>query len=303
MTQQPQKKAGGTRWGFRIITSISLIVGIAAFLAFSGLKGGVALIAVLCALTARDFIRIAAPNTSLIMFGLLLVVCGALPPILHFALEWSALEPDPLLPWIDGILVFFLLSQILTLTRKGKIPAFIKRPEFAVWGITLPFCSVILQLDMLLAQGFPPGTVLRWCVIVIGVAKIMDMGALLVGSQIGRHKLAPSISPGKTIEGAIGGVVIASIAALAFFTFWDYPERALGTHSPLIWTIKVIVSGACIALMAMVGDLFESSVKRSCSAKDSGGILPGIGGIYDLTDSLVAACPTGYLLIKYFILG
>lgn len=303
MTEHPKKQTGGTRWGFRITTTVCLIVGIAVFLALSGLKGGVGLVAVLCALTARDFMRIAAPKTPLIVFVFILVICGALPPVFHIALEWSELKPDPLLPWIDGMLFFFLLSQILTLTRKGKIPSFIKRPEFAIWGITLPFCSVILQLDMLMAHGFPQGTVLRWGVMVIGVAKIMDMGALLVGSQIGRHKLAPSISPGKTIEGAIGGVVIASVAALAFFTFWDFPERTLGTHTPHIWAIKVVIAGAAIAVMAMVGDLFESSVKRSCSAKDSGGILPGIGGIYDLTDSLVAACPTGYLIIKYFILG
>jgi phosphatidate cytidylyltransferase len=101
-----------------------------------------------------------------------------------------------------------------------------------------------------------------------------DIGAYFVGKAIGRNKLAPSISPGKTIEGLVGGVVIAALLGGAWV--WDqHLGRALLVAAPLF------------ALAAQAGDLFESWIKRTAGVKDSGHILPGHGGVLDRLDGLV----------------
>ncbi|HEX6740646.1 MAG TPA: phosphatidate cytidylyltransferase [Sphingomicrobium sp.] len=102
----------------------------------------------------------------------------------------------------------------------------------------------------------------------------IDIGAYVVGRAIGRHKLAPRISPGKTIEGLIGGLVAATIAAGA----WVF-ERNL---SPALYGLAPVFAGA-----AQAGDLFESWIKRQAGVKDSGNWLPGHGGLLDRLDGLV----------------
>lgn len=114
-----------------------------------------------------------------------------------------------------------------------------------------------------------------------------DIGAYFVGKAIGRNKLAPSISPGKTIEGLIGGVVIAALLGGAWV--WDQQlGRALFVAAPLF------------ALAAQAGDLFESWIKRTAGVKDSSHILPGHGGVLDRLDGLV---PVAVLTALLQLLG
>ncbi|MGL6279708.1 MAG: phosphatidate cytidylyltransferase [Gaiella sp.] len=110
-----------------------------------------------------------------------------------------------------------------------------------------------------------------------------DTAAFFVGRAIGRHKLAPAISPGKSIEGFIGG----TIAAVAVMFFALYEQGVLGT-----W--EALVLGLVIGLAATLGDLFESAVKRDLGVKDSGRLLGGHGGVLDRVDSLLWAGPAAY---------
>ena len=111
-----------------------------------------------------------------------------------------------------------------------------------------------------------------------------DAGAYYVGRAFGRHKLLPRVSPKKTIEGGIGGLVVSSAAALGVrYTF--FPEFPL---------IHVIVCALLLALAGIVGDLAESAWKRSAAVKDSGGLLPGHGGFLDRIDSIVFTAPVLY---------
>lgn len=126
-------------------------------------------------------------------------------------------------------------------------------------------------------------------------AKFCDVGALLVGSRIGRHKLAPTMSPAKTWEGAIGGVVVASgVCAALVAVFRDlYPPE----FTPfLAWLLAIPP-----AIVSITSDLIESVLKRMAGVKDSGKTIPGIGGAFDLVDSLILAAPTGFLLLRFVV--
>jgi len=115
-----------------------------------------------------------------------------------------------------------------------------------------------------------------------------DVGAYLVGRNYGKRKLAPAVSPGKSIEGAIGGLVLVALWALAA------GPKVFDLNSPAQIGLLVLISVATAAL-SIVGDLVESLFKRLRGLKDSGKLLPGHGGILDRIDSILAAAPVFYL--------
>ena len=113
-----------------------------------------------------------------------------------------------------------------------------------------------------------------------------DTGAYYAGRAFGKHKLAPAVSPGKTWEGAVGGM-LASLVAAALAHFWFFPELGLTAALPL---------AAVMNVLGVVGDLVESALKRGAKAKDAAQILPGHGGLLDRLDSLLFNAP----LLYYF---
>jgi phosphatidate cytidylyltransferase len=142
-------------------------------------------------------------------------------------------------------------------------------------------------------EGPLPGAwLLLW---LIAVTKFTDMGAYLVGSMIGKHKMIPHVSPGKTWEGFMGAIVFAQLAACGLYAL--LPERLAALHS---WP-HVIVLGFLLAILAVIGDLAESVLKRSVKAKDSGKMLPGIGGSLDLIDSICFTAPTLYFYLVWLL--
>ncbi|KLU05485.1 Phosphatidate cytidylyltransferase [Rhodopirellula islandica] len=132
----------------------------------------------------------------------------------------------------------------------------------------------------------------------IAVTKSADAGAYFAGKALGRHKLIPRLSPGKTWEGAIGGVLMSTLVAMACFQ-WLFPAMVAGSVAPaslpsIGWAL---ILGPALAITGMVGDLAESMFKRDCGAKDSGNWLPGLGGVWDVTDSLIAAILPAFLCL------
>ncbi|EMI43841.1 phosphatidate cytidylyltransferase [Rhodopirellula sp. SWK7] len=126
----------------------------------------------------------------------------------------------------------------------------------------------------------------------IAITKSTDAGAYFTGKSIGRRKLIPRLSPGKTWEGSIGGVVVATLVAAACIAFL-FPAISGPDSAPPLGLALVL--GPLLAICGMVGDLAESLVKRACGAKDSGNLLPGLGGVWDVTDSLIFASLPAFL--------
>lgn len=147
--------------------------------------------------------------------------------------------------------------------------------------ITLPFASVNVL-------GFVTGFYEPWIIMGFFILLwINDTGAYLTGRSLGRTKLAPAISPGKTVEGLIGGILFAFGAA------W-----LLSEYTGLLDRTDWLVMAAVVALFSNAGDLVESALKRRCGVKDSGSILPGHGGILDRFDGVLLSVPVivAYLL-------
>ena len=127
------------------------------------------------------------------------------------------------------------------------------------------------------------------------VTKFSDMGAYITGSLIGRHKLVPHISPAKSWEGLAGAVVFATAGS---FGLW----ALIPTRLSVFGVADVAVLGVLLGLAAVIGDLAESIVKRSTDAKDSGALLPGIGGVLDLIDSVLFTAPILFFYMR-LVLG
>ena len=125
----------------------------------------------------------------------------------------------------------------------------------------------------------------------LAIIKFADTGAYFAGKSFGRHKLIPAISPGKTIEGVIGGVLLSIIVAY-FFLRVLLPWCGV-PGGGFVWGPALL--GCLLTLVGLVGDLLESMVKRTVGAKDSGALLPGLGGVWDVTDSLLLTAIVGYL--------
>jgi len=153
------------------------------------------------------------------------------------------------------------------------------KPGVVVMGLIglLMIVPAILALALLQSRGF---WVLLFALVLVWVA---DIGAYFAGRAFGRRKLAPLVSPGKTLEGALGGLAASAAWVLAI--------------APLVFTLSdrqqliLLALSMVVVMFSIVGDLTESAFKRLAGVKDSGAILPGHGGILDRTDSLLAAMP------------
>lgn len=153
--------------------------------------------------------------------------------------------------------------------------------------------------------------------IVLLVTKSSDIGGFLIGSAIGRHKLIPTISPGKTVEGAIGGLIASGLVSVMFawpgrygvnvgqpptraFIIWNemttsYMHVFQGSFGNVV--TKAFLFGVVLSFFSQVGDLFESCLKRDSGIKDSGAIMPHYGGVLDLVDSPLFTLPVAWFLL------
>jgi phosphatidate cytidylyltransferase len=274
----------------RILSTLALWAAVFLVLWFFRTAGAVAMMAVLSALTLREFYRLQAtaefaPFAGLgMLFGALITLSPWLEarfggPEHHFA-------SHSLLPLATVVFAIRILSER---SPEKRAPA-LSSTLFGLAYVALLLQYLVRIATPLPADGISANGRLILCLWVVAVAKFCDTGALLTGMAAGRHKLAPSISPKKTWEGAVGGVLLAmAVGALVagLGRRW-LPESMSPLHSALI--------AAPVAVAAIVSDLVESIIKRQANIKDSGEAVPGIGGIFDLTDSLLLAAPVAYFL-------
>jgi phosphatidate cytidylyltransferase len=126
-----------------------------------------------------------------------------------------------------------------------------------------------------------------WVLMLVWVTWMGETAAYLVGSALGRHKLAPLVSPGKTVEGAAAQLVVSVLAAVGG-RVWFFPSLSVG---------EAVTVGVVLGLVGQVGDLAESALKRSLGTKDTGWLIPGHGGMLDRVDSLLFNTPILYLYV------
>ncbi len=202
-----------------------------------------------------------------------------------------------------GVLLFVLPLFFLPIWRPGK--AFIQErllpTLFALAYVPLMMQFLVRVVAELEAreQGFG----LYVAVLIIAVAKFSDVGGLLVGKLCGRHKMAPSISPAKTWEGAVGGVLASMAVGVGLAMLYPSYRIAFNVPGPKqsdiccldLWAL--LGFSALIGAVAIASDLVESVLKRAAGVKDSGAVIPGIGGALDLADSLLLTAPVAYLLL------
>jgi phosphatidate cytidylyltransferase len=197
----------------------------------------------------------------------------------------EALNPLPFLAALGAGALLGLPNAIFWLA--GRPQARTLRALLALLLMALWVGAPLAHLGLL--KGLPGGTFLV-LVAVVG-PWISDSSAYFAGRFLGRHMLFPTLSPKKTVEGAIGGLLLTVVVVVPF----AYAFLGLGI-------IEALVLGAAISVFSQVGDLFESTLKRLLEIKDLGSILPGHGGILDRIDSLLFTAPAVYYLYVLFSL-
>ena len=270
----------------RIASTIILWLFLFAVLWFFRTNGAVALIAAISVLTLREFYRLlsAAGYQPFEKLGMLF---GGLITLAPWTEARFGIPSYPLLA---------LAAVVLSLRMVAERPPEKRVEALASTLLGLVYVALLLQYlvrivtpvrgDSLLPEGR-----LILCLWVVAVAKFCDVGALLTGLAIGRHPMAPKTNPKKTWEGAVGGVMVSmGVGALVA---WLGRTWLPGAFTPLI----AALIAAPVAAIAIVSDLVESVIKRRAALKDSGGGVPGIGGVFDLSDSLILAAPVAYFLL------
>ncbi|MCC6141505.1 MAG: phosphatidate cytidylyltransferase [Nitrospira sp.] len=203
--------------------------------------------------------------------GLALGLTGLLIVRPHWALSIEAL----LLSGLAAVLVAMLWSSHAIASRFHDAAVAIFGPLYI--GLTLG--------TLVSTRALPSG---EWLIVFIAVVTwASDIGAYYAGTLWGRHPLAPTISPKKSMEGLAGGLALAMAAAL-LTQFWLIPELTM---------FHALMLGLLMTGTGLVGDLCESVIKRAVGVKDSGGILPGHGGMLDRLDSLLFTAPTFYYYV------
>ncbi|HKK19202.1 MAG TPA: phosphatidate cytidylyltransferase [Opitutales bacterium] len=193
--------------------------------------------------------------------------------------------------------LFVLCFLFLTLTiiqrdlQAGRLRSFVPT-LFGLLYVPYLLHYLIKTMKMSELGGYEAGTGVFLAVWVVAVAKCADVGGLLVGMKIGKTPLSV-ISPKKTYEGAAGGIVFSMLIGVILVGIFSN----FAPDNFTIWLAGLIAIPVAVASIA--SDLVESAFKRQAGVKDSGSLIPGIGGAFDLADSLILSAPLAYLLFKY----
>lgn len=309
----------------RVLTAVILIplVVLALFRAplwlFALLVLGVALLA------AREYFDIMTSQgfrplrpLSLSLLILVFISYSAVEALTVPGQRWWIGPAAVALGFLAGVLLLIVLLAPLLFLLNGlkREPLSQSLPDAAISYMVLPYVAFTLSVLIPLRQVSNGPLFLLYLMLLVWCG---DIAAYYAGRAIGKHKLAPRISPGKTWEGAIASVVGAVIVAVLLFHYINpiansfrgahllpVPTTRFGppltnislTLAPL-WLVAVFA--VCVNVAAQVGDLVESALKRGAGLKDSGNLLPGHGGVLDRIDALLFALPVGLLFYVFVI--
>ena len=202
---------------------------------------------------------------------------------------------DELVPLALGPLFLIALALLLVLNARSFGPSDAGFTSFCVAYISLLLFIPVDNRDFIPVWN-------SWLLFLVATNKGSDMAAYGIGKLIGRHKMAPTISPNKTWEGAAAGLVagtslgVLCLRSWPYVSWWDFPRPpdSLGLQ---------IVLASCVTVAAQLGDLVKSAIKRWAGVKDSGRFLPEFGGALDMIDSFILSAPVAYLLLRFIRLS
>lgn len=264
----------------RVMTALVLAAVVLGTLATGSTPLWAGLVTCFCAAAAWEFARLSVTASRLqkIISTLILAALVSIFALVIFGVipEWSTI----LWPFLLLTAAFWLFVVPLQLSRRSIALS------SSISTLTLPItvgagwlCAVLLQ-----RAGA------RYLLAVVVITVVADVAGYFVGRAFGRVKLAPSISPGKTREGAAGGVLAAALWAILMFNVLDL---GVGFFAML----GAAFAGAFLGVSAVMGDLWESQLKRQAGAKDSSQLLPGHGGVLDRIDAQLAVLPLATVLL------
>jgi phosphatidate cytidylyltransferase len=280
----------------RFITTIALW-SVALVIAFSGYElAFYALICVFGLIALWEFYRM-LDHRNLPNFKVTGMICGTVMLVGSFY-YFAKIGPAQSYDFETAVLLFFLLTvfarQMFARLRHDEP---LQTMAYTLFGLlyVLWLFNFITKIVYVMPRSSSGAVTGQFYVLyLIAVTKFSDMGAYLTGSVIGRHLMVPHISAKKTWEGFFGALVFALLCSLALFKLMP------GHLSVLTWTHATIL-GLLLGFAAVIGDLAESIIKRSTGVKDSGNLLPGIGGALDLLDSLLFTAPLLFFYLRLVI--
>lgn len=261
-----------------LVTIVLLPIGIAAILA-----GGwyfTALVAVFMSLAAWEYSNLfhtagLKPATALVVGGTLLLVIGRNINGLTSA------------AWMISLVILLSMTYHLFSYEFGRDQA---ATDFAV-TLAGVFYIGWFGAYFISLRNLPEGK--WWVMVVLPAVWFADAGAYFIGKRFGRHPLSKRLSPNKTWEGYLGGIITGVLLTALFTALW---RVAAGTDSA-ITLLRGVVVGLVMSIFPTLGDLGESMIKRQVGVKDSGNILPGHGGVFDRIDSWLWAVVLGYYMV------
>ncbi len=269
-----------------------------------------ALLAVVSALGAWEFFRIARASGLTPLDDVGTAIAGLIPLLVH-ARFLGLYDPSGRLGPLSLIVLVLLALLALAIWMRGVTAKPLSAVAATAFGVAytggmLSFGYGIRNHDYastpaLLSLGgrtysLATGGLLLLLPVFIPWAS--DIGAYAAGRTMGKHKLIPSVSPGKTVEGAVGGLLASMLVAAVYTRYVLHPAAHLTFRIP---PAGVFAFGAIVSVAAQVGDLAESLLKREAGVKDSSHIIPGHGGILDRFDSLLFVLPVSYVLLGFML--
>lgn len=183
---------------------------------------------------------------------------------------------------LAGVVAYLELTRLVwqAFERPGRLIALVAGGLYVAGGL-----ATLAQLQFAWAGEIStvPPSFGRWALLALAATWAADIAAYAVGSRIGRRRIAPRLSPGKTAEGTIAGLVAAALVTIAVGVLYGLAPAGVA--------IVALLAGPA----ALAGDLLESALKRAAGVKDAGGLIPGHGGLLDRIDSLLLVAPVVYL--------
>jgi phosphatidate cytidylyltransferase len=275
----------------RIFSTILIWGIVGGSLYYGGVHAAVILITLLATFTLHEFYSLTEKAGFKPFRGLGLAFCVLMMAAPYYVSEYLA-DGEEFVGLVPGLLaiavVFFSAGILSARDNTNRVETLVT----SMMGLLyVPFMlHYLVRLMMIYAE---PSSGLVLALWVVAVSKFCDVGALLTGLAFGRHKMAPNISPKKTWEGAIGGVLVSAGlgATIAYYAESYLPEMLNPVMAALI--------GATLAIVTIISDLIESVMKRRADIKDTGKLIPGIGGAFDLTDSLILTAPVAYYIFSF----